>query len=119
MKRWSLVIATLIALPAFAQQLQASAAPTDAMRSASLAQAQSQAQASTRDRLRDRHCLRETGSLVTASSNARERRTVRDPAERKLQCASAFGRAYSREDIERTGAITIRDALRTLDPSVY
>ncbi len=115
MKRWSLVIATLIALPAFAQQLQASAAPADAMRSAS----QAQAQASTRDLLRDRHCLRETGSLVTASSNARERRTVRDPAERKLQCASAFGRAYSREDIERTGAITIRDALRTLDPSVY
>ncbi len=63
--------------------------------------------------VRDRNCLRQTGSLITASENAQARREGK--AEK---CANAFGRAYTREDIERTGATDVAQALRMLDPSI-
>ena len=47
-------------------------------------------------------CLNETGSRI-AGNNA--------------NCA-AFGRSYSREDIDRTGATTADEALRLMDPSI-
>lgn len=49
-------------------------------------------------------CLRDTGSHI--------RRTEDDP------CVSAPGSVYSREDIDRTGAITTAEALRRLSPAV-
>jgi hypothetical protein len=36
---------------------------------------------------------------------------------RDHECA-AFGRSYSHEDIQRTGAVTVGEALRLLDPSI-
>lgn len=62
----------------------------------------------------DRNCLRQTGSHITASENAKARR-----AGKPEKCANAFGRAYDREDIERTGAVDVKQALRMLDPSIY
>ena len=62
----------------------------------------------------DRHCLKETGSRITASQNRRARK-----AGKPEKCANAFGRAYDREDIERTGATDVKQALRMLDPSIY
>jgi hypothetical protein len=60
----------------------------------------------------DRHCLRSTGSRIVASQNLRAEK------EKKPQrCANAFGRAYTAEDLDRTGHIDIADALRSLDPS--
>jgi hypothetical protein len=59
----------------------------------------------------DRFCLRETGSHLHA--------IVRDQNERAVQCANAPGRAYTREDLERTGSSTTADALRHLDPSIH
>jgi len=58
----------------------------------------------------DAFCLRETGSHLRAIRN--------DHSEHAVECVAAPGHAYTREDIERTGAITTSEALRQLDPSV-
>lgn len=56
--------------------------------------------------LADRNCLRETGSrLIRADRKGRK-------------CANAAGRSYDRNDIDRTGAIDLKDALRKLDPAI-
>ncbi|SIQ50892.1 hypothetical protein [Solilutibacter tolerans] len=68
--------------------------------------------------LSDHHCLRYTGSLVTASRNQRELSRP-SKAPKKPGCAPASGRAWSRDDLERTGASSALDALRMLDPSVF
>ena len=60
-----------------------------------------------KDEVADRNCLRYTGSrLIRADSKGRK-------------CATATGRSYTSEDIERTGAIDLTDALRRLDPAVH
>ena len=59
----------------------------------------------------DRFCIRETGSRITASREARSR-SERDA------CINAGGRVYTREDIERSGGVDVKDALRRLDPSI-
>ncbi|WP_082672620.1 hypothetical protein [Luteimonas abyssi] len=57
------------------------------------------------------YCIQETGSRITASRNARSRGD-RDA------CVAAGGRVYTREEIDRTGSVDVRDALRRLDPSI-
>lgn len=52
--------------------------------------------------LNDRNCLRHTGSRLVG----------------KGQCANASGRAYTRDDLQRSGRTDLADALRALDPSV-
>jgi hypothetical protein len=47
-------------------------------------------------------CLTQTGSRITSSA---------------ANC-SAFGRSYSSDDINRTGATTADEALRLMDPSI-
>ena len=64
--------------------------------------------------MNDRHCLKETGSRITASQNRKARQ-----AGRQAECANAFGRAYSRDDIERTGATDLKQALQMLDPAIH
>ncbi|MCD9045853.1 MULTISPECIES: hypothetical protein [unclassified Luteimonas] len=59
----------------------------------------------------ERYCIRETGSRITASREARSR-SERDA------CINAGGRVYTREDIERSGGVDVKDALRRLDPSI-
>jgi hypothetical protein len=61
-----------------------------------------------------RTCLTLTGSRVTANRNMRAAREGR--AER--ECANGIGRAYTDEEIEGTGQISIADALRTLDTGI-
>ena len=62
---------------------------------------------STKNDLADRNCLKETGSrVIRADSKGRK-------------CANATGRAYNRGDIDRTGAVELKDALRKLDPAVH
>jgi len=60
----------------------------------------------------DRFCIRETGSRITAARNARSRRA-------EQECVNGGGRVYTREDIDRTGSVDLKDALRRLDPSIY
>lgn len=68
------------------------------------------------ERISDRNCLRHTGSRITEQANARA--DARKDKSRR-ECAPLSGRSYTREDIDRTGAIDIADALRRLDPSVH
>lgn len=55
----------------------------------------------------NRHCLRHTGSRITARDQDGKR------------CIAANGRVYTRDDIERTGEIDLATALRRLDPTIY
>ena len=73
----------------------------------------------TRD-VRDHHCLRETGSLITTSQNQRALRRARAQKEPtvEVKCAD-YGRAYTQDDIRRTGAVNMADALRHLVPSAF
>ena len=51
--------------------------------------------------VKDSNCLTDTGSRITGNSKCR-----------------GYGRAYSSEDIDRTGQTNAADALALLDPSV-
>lgn len=75
--------------------------PTATAQSASRDQA-------ARNEVTDRNCLKETGSRLAPR-----------PDNKGRKCVNASGRAYSREDLDRTGAIDLSDALRRLDPAVH
>lgn len=114
MKRFAqlLPLSLVLALAAFAAQAQTPAAepavspaepevievrgPAD--------EAVAAADETTRAAPRDAHCLRETGTRIKR----------RD----KNGCISAFGRAYTRDELERTGHNDLGSALSTLDPAV-
>ena len=57
----------------------------------------------------DAFCLRQTGSHLLK---------VRNDRDGTVECANAPGRAYTRDDIDHTGATTTAGALRDLDPSI-
>lgn len=59
--------------------------------------------------LSESYCLRETGSRIVARQNAKGQK----------RCNGMPGRAYTREDLDRTGQVDIADALRMLDPAVH
>jgi outer membrane cobalamin receptor len=59
----------------------------------------------------DRFCIEQTGSRITAARNARSKSDQKE-------CVAAGGRVYTREDIEKTGSVDLKDALRRLDPSI-
>lgn len=63
----------------------------------------------TKEPLSERYCLRETGSRIVAHRNAKGQK----------RCNGLPGRAYTREDLDRTGQVNIADALRMLDPAVH
>jgi len=56
-------------------------------------------------RLSDAQCIRNTGSRVR-------------PRDAKTPCNGQPGRAYTRDDLDRTGQTGLAEALRTLDPSI-
>ena len=73
----------------------------------------------TRD-VRDHSCLRETGSLIATSQNQKILRQARARGDATVEVkCSSYGRAYTQDDIRRTGAIDLSQALRQLDPSVH
>ncbi len=55
----------------------------------------------------DGNCLRQTGSRITPR-----------PDKQGRKCVNAPGRSYSKDDLDRTGATDVAEALRRLDPSV-
>lgn len=55
----------------------------------------------------DRSCLKETGSRLAPRPDSKGRK-----------CVNATGRAYTKEEMDSTGAIDLKDALRRLDPAV-
>lgn len=61
----------------------------------------------------DAYCLRSTGTRIV------RRTPARTDARRPPACSSGvYGRAYSRDDLGRTGEVTVAEALRKLDPSI-
>jgi hypothetical protein len=62
----------------------------------------------------DRYCLRTTGSHLDSHLYAKSR-----DGRKFDRCVNGNGRVYTREDLERTGASTTADALRSLDPSIH
>lgn len=99
--------AAALAPAAFAQVASVEPAP-----------AQESQPAAKEDRRPDFHCLRYTGSTITAQRNKRDEQRARGKPIRP-RCASAAGRSWSREDLDRTGASDLRSALRMLDPSIH
>jgi len=63
----------------------------------------------------DANCLRYTGSRIKADGQPMTAETPVD-AEGKPSCTTAPGTAYTRNDLERTGRTTLKEALRALDP---
>lgn len=59
--------------------------------------------------LSESSCLRHTGSRIVARHDAKGLK----------RCNAQPGRAYTREDLDRTGHVNIADALRALDPAVH
>lgn len=71
------------------------------------AEAAEAAKAERKARFADRNCLRHTGSrLLSAEGNGHK-------------CAIGNGRAYTREDLERTGGMDLGSALRSLHPGIH
>ena len=64
-------------------------------------------QPATRE-LDDRNCLKHTGTRISPRADRNGRK-----------CANAVGRAYNRDDLDRTGAVDLAEALRRLDPAVH
>ena len=58
--------------------------------------------------LNDRNCLKHTGTRISPRADRNGRK-----------CANAVGRAYNRDDLDRTGAVDLAEALRRLDPAVH
>lgn len=85
---------------------QAAAAPVNG--AATTAQPAPKDQVAKKDEVSDRNCLKETGS-----------RLVTRPDSKGRKCVNATGRSYTKEDMDRTGAIDLQDALRRLDPAVH
>ena len=93
----------VLALPAFAQ----TAEPGNAKNQSTTATTSNQKPATPGPRavppLGSRQCIRDTGSLIPPP---------------KGQCLPVAGSSYSQEDIRRTGATSVGQALRMLDPAV-
>ena len=98
---FALCAGAAFALPAFAQS-----GNTQATASAAASKPQAAAPAGRQRALPpldSRMCIRHTGSHIPPP---------------KGQCLPVAGNSYSREDIQRTGANNLGQALRMLDPSV-
>lgn len=108
------ILAAGLASVVFAAPAQDASAATDAVVAADSGAETSQQDTRDHDAMDPiaaRFCLRETGSRIVAMENAK-----RDPAGRR--CVNAPGRVYTNDDIRRTGAIDLAEALRMLDPAI-
>lgn len=66
-----------------------------------------QADSSKKDAQFESFCLRQTGSRIVSDKNDGARRCLSN------------GRAYTRQDLERTGETDLAAALRKLDPAIH
>lgn len=98
---------TVVAAQSAQQPPATTSADTATFAPAQDAQAAKEADALAKDKKLQEspYCLQHTGSLIRQTSTRRH--------------CSAIGSAYSREDLQRTGATDIGDALRRLDSSIH
>lgn len=83
---------------------QATASPADAPPSRQ-GHVEQEAASAVQDEAFSRYCLRHTGSRIRPRG--------------RLQRCSAMGRSYDREELSRTGAHDLADALRRLDAGFH
>lgn len=87
------------------------AATQDEISASATAPAAAEAEASkpidAKKELANGNCLRQTGSRISPRADKHGRK-----------CVNAPGRSYSKDDLDRTGATDMAEALRRLDPSV-
>lgn len=107
--------ALLLAVSAHAYAQAPQAQPTQAPTAAAQA-----APEQDDDWIADRQCLRHTGSRITIAQSRRQARLARQAAasDNPSPCAPLAGRAYTRDDLLRTGQMDIAQALRRLDPAM-
>ncbi|HJP99370.1 MAG TPA: hypothetical protein VJ862_12475 [Rhodanobacteraceae bacterium] len=94
--------ATAFAIPAVAQQAPTETHATSQATPANPGNARTEAERAVPP-LDSRQCIRDTGSHIPP---------------RRGQCLPVAGSSYSAQDIQRTGATNIGQALQMLDPSV-
>jgi hypothetical protein len=109
MKRISLSIIALscgllFSVTAQAEEAKKTAVAAEPDTTSEMIVIQSHVPVAKKTKLSDRNCIRYTGSHISRRE--------------KGQCTGAVGRSYDREDIERTGATDIGQALQRLDPSI-
>lgn len=86
---------------------QAEATTPNTTATAPAAVADAEKSADRKKEIADNSCLTQTGSRIAPRADKQGRK-----------CVNAPGRAYSKDDLDRTGATDLADALRRLDPSV-
>lgn len=65
----------------------------------------------------DAYCLRHTGTRITSRTADKANAAT---ARKSRTCSNGvIGRAYTRDDLDRTGDINLADALRKLDPAIH
>lgn len=113
MKRFKITLIGMLGALVFTAAAQA-AEPQAARASDTPAAQQAEAK---KPPVSDAHCLRHTGSRITHRADSRNARA--DDRKGRTCSNGTIGRAYTREDLDRTGRIDIADALRALDPSIH
>ncbi len=107
MKHWMITLLGTLVIAGAAQAAQPPAPqpqPAPAADAASVPQEEAK-----KDDIKDRNCLRHTGTRITHRTSSDKDRI----------CSNGRGRVYTRDDLDRTGRIDIADALRALDPSIH
>ena len=120
MKRLKISLISLlgaVAFTAMAQAAEPQAAP------AADTVAAEQADDAKKPPMSDAYCLRHTGTRITnrAADKAADKADANAATTRKSRTCSngMIGRAYTRDDLDRTGDINLADALRKLDPAIH
>ena len=105
----ALCLAALLGAMAFGASAQQVAAPAQTQATVEApADAQAQPPADQKQaRVDDSHCLRQTGSRIRTTDRNGE-----------ADCRNV-GRAYDRDQLDRTGRVNLADALRSVDPSIH
>jgi hypothetical protein len=107
-----------VAFSAMAQAAEPQATP--AADTAAAAQADgAQADDAKKPPVSDAYCLRHTGSRIISRSEDKADANAATARKSRTCNNGAIGRAYTRDDLDRTGEIDLADALRKLDPSIH
>lgn len=67
----------------------------------------------------DAYCLRRTGTRITSRAADKADANAATAGKSRTCSNGVIGRAYTREDLDRTGDINLADALRKLDPAIH
>ncbi|KQY51743.1 hypothetical protein [Lysobacter sp. Root494] len=117
MKRLKISLISLLGAVAFTAMVQA-AEPQATPASDTTAAARADA---NKPPASDAYCLRHTGTRITSRAADKVDASASTASARKSRTCSngAIGRAYTRDDLDRTGDINLADALRKLDPAIH